>query len=189
MFQRLFENRSSVYLLLAVAAIIVGFLWTRTRERRYLYGIGGIAGLFALVFLLNLVRGETDGEQIERRVKEMAAAVKAKDLDAAFRHVSDRFRRGGTDKATLRTFAQTVLDRGEVNEFQVSKFERVRFRRVGDQEIGTIPFVVKVITNDAVYPFRVEGDFVRDPDGQWRLKDFRVYFITSTEEYHVPGLD
>ena len=59
----------------------------------------------------------------------------------------------------------------------------------GDQEIGTITFRVKVITSDAVIPFRVEGDFVRDPDGQWRLKGFRLYLLNSTEPSSVPGLD
>lgn len=189
MLQRLVENRSSVYLLLGVAAIIVGTLWVRTRERRYAYGIGGVAGLFALFFFINLLRSETDGEQIERKVKEMAAAVQARNLDGAFQHVSDQFHRGTIDKAALHAFAKNVIDRGELTDFQVSKFERVRFHRVGDQQIGTIVFRVKAITNDNVIPFRVEADFVRDSDGQWRLKNFQLYLLNSTEPSQVPGLD
>lgn len=191
MLQRLFESRSSVYLLLGVAAIVVGFLWLRTRNRRYGYGMAGIAALFALFFVINLTRSETDGEQIERKVKEMAAAVKAKNLDGAFQHVSDQFRRGGIDKPAMRGFAKNVVDRDELTDFQVSKFERVKFHRAAGNgpEIATITFRVKVITTDNVVPFRVECDFVRDPDGQWRVKDFRLYLLNRTDEYQVPGLD
>lgn len=188
---RLVESRSTVYWLLGVAAIGLAVLAVRTRDRRYVHGLGGVAALLALFFLVNLLRKETDGEQIERKVKEMAAAVRAKELDHAFDHVSPRFRRGATDRAALRGFVQNALDRHESADFRVSRFERVRFSQsTGDgPKIGTITFRLKIIADERVIPFRVEADFVCDADGQWRLKDFRPYLFNGTDPYPVPGAD
>src|SRR4051812_29579654 len=102
MFDWLFEGRLTVYLALAVVALILLGLYWRDRRRWFLFGIG-IVGVFVLTYLLLDRLVETNREQITRKLQEMAAGVKARSAERIFRHISDRFTFQGMNKATFRT--------------------------------------------------------------------------------------
>src|SRR5262249_29825533 len=54
MFDDLFEYRVTIYVILAVAAVIFVALWFRDRRRGWLYGLGVVALLAGVFFLLDL---------------------------------------------------------------------------------------------------------------------------------------
>src|SRR4029079_3531801 len=86
MFDALSEYRVAIYLILAVAAVILIALWFRDRRRGWLYGVGVVA-LLAGAFALIDWGVETPSKQIKRNLQTMAAAVQRKDTKAIFDHV------------------------------------------------------------------------------------------------------
>jgi ketosteroid isomerase-like protein len=193
-FAALFDHRSAIYLLLAVAAVGLGAVWIRTRDRRLAIGFAVAIGLLLLFGLIDLLRGETDTEQIVRKTRAMAAAVQAKDVDAIFRHVSDRFALGTVDKATFRAAAAETIRANEVQSLTVNNFGPVRFTPAGADSSATarIEFVAFIagVSGDfeGKRPLRVTARFVRDADGQWRLLGFDVFDGVNGEPLTVPHL-
>src|SRR5262245_48630629 len=111
----LVEDPSTVYFLLGIAALVFGvLLWIR-QERKWLYGIGVIAVLAALVALLDFLI-VTDFERMQLNVKEMSGAVAKKDVDRIFSHISDRFQMAGRDKKGFRGWVQDRIKNGDVTE-------------------------------------------------------------------------
>src|SRR5262249_52742942 len=72
-----------------------------------------------LVHFSALLFGESDQQQIERKIREMAAAVKTADLDRIFRHISDDFRYRNHDKPAFRQKADEVMRKRKVDEVVV----------------------------------------------------------------------
>jgi hypothetical protein len=185
-FDWLFEGRRSIYLILAVAAALLLMLWWRNRSRRWLIGVGVVA-LLALGYFGLSKTIETPRAQVERKMKEMAAAVKTRDTERLFRHISDRFRFRTLDKAGFRQTVQGVFDQRWIDELEVWDFS---FPGDSAREGAiTIAFKVKAkggrVGESDPTGRRAEATFVRDPDGQWRLQGFRVFKLLSTEEEDI----
>ena len=90
-FDWLFEGHLSAYFLLAATAALFIVLGIRTRKRRWYAVAAGVVALAGLYCLLDFAV-ETDREQIQRKVRAMAADLKAPaHLDAVMENVSDRF--------------------------------------------------------------------------------------------------
>src|SRR5579871_3006065 len=109
----LIEGDPVVYLVLGCVALASLALWWRTRKKRYAV-VGVVAVLLSLVFFLLDRSFESDREQIERKTREVAAAVQRHDVAGAFRHISEDFHYGGADKARLRSFAEEGVARRNV---------------------------------------------------------------------------
>jgi hypothetical protein len=176
-FDWLFEGRLSVYVLLVVAAAALVYLWVKTRKRHWLLAalfVGLLAGFY---FLLDRMV-ETDREQIERKVLEMAAAVRAKDIDGIFRHVSDNFRSAsGKTKKDLRDMANSYVRTGEVREIVVWQFA---FPDTPSRERKScnVSFLVKFHGNlgkAGDFFYRCQAVFDFDPQNGWRLKGFDLF--------------
>ncbi len=198
MFDWLFEGRTTVYVSLAAVGIFLLLAWQQTRKRLWLIGVGAVAVLAGLYFLLDRTV-ETDREQVERKVREMAAAVRTRNTDAIFTHISDRFNRNGRDKAQFRQMVDGVLRGRQVEEVEVWDFAFPEDFR------GTVTLPGDAAPSETIRVFfhakakggmapggpgnPCEGRFVRDPDGQWRLLDFQVFnpVITNQPE-QIPGL-
>jgi hypothetical protein len=187
------DNFDVVIILLSLAALALAYFWWRTRQRYYALGAGAAVLLLGLVcllvFLLPLLFGESDSQQIERKVREMAAAVKARNLDRIFRHVSNTFRFGSLDRTAFRQKAEEVIRRRDVEEVIVWDFERGEIAR--EKRSATVSFMVKAESNwqGSEFPYRCEADFVLDSDGQWRMRGFQIFnpVVDSKEPIHIPG--
>ncbi|MBY0527516.1 MAG: nuclear transport factor 2 family protein [Gemmataceae bacterium] len=192
MLQKLTDNRSTLFLLLGIAAIVLGMIWVRTRDRRCLYGLGGVGAVALVLLLLALFGPESDSAQIKRKVNEMAEGVKAKDVDRIFQHISEQFRYRSTDKQEFRQYADAALRRGEVAELRLSNIDKVEFlpAKAGEPATASIRFLAKPIAPGGDFDriFRVEAIFIRDPDGQWRLKDFLLRNPINNEPLVLPEL-
>ena len=180
MFDALFEYRVTIYLGLAIAAVSLIALWYRDRRRGWLYGLGGVAVLAGLFFLLDLTI-ETQNKQIRRKLQTMAQGVKNKDTKAIFDHVSDQFTWEGLNKAQFKEVVDRLVQGGVVNDLVIwdEKFP--------DAD-GNVVFMAKpkapgLLKDEAM--FRVRAKFVRDPDKQWRLKSFTVHNPVNDEKYEV----
>jgi hypothetical protein len=174
--------------LLAVVALGFVAAWWFTRKKQYLLGAAGAGAAALLVWLIaSLV--VTDRKQIEGAIRDMADAVRAHDVDRLMSHLSNDFRSPmGKSKEEARTAAKGYMDSGDVTEAVVGDFEPPEVSR--EKRTATISFFVKFkgkrITPD--HPgFRCETTFVLDPDNQWRVKGFKLFFPpTSNEEFPVP---
>jgi hypothetical protein len=179
MFDWLFEGWPAVYVLLLGGAAILGFLWTRDRKRHWLVAAGVLVGLAGVYLLLDWLV-ETRREQIERKTGEMAAAVKNRDVDRIFQHISSRFRIGqATDKARFRQKVEDGLKRGLIDSVEVWELRWPQaLPPAGSGQPARVVFMAKpkgspVLTG--AEQFRVEADFIQDPDGQWRMQGFQVF--------------
>jgi ketosteroid isomerase-like protein len=188
-FDWLFEGRSEVYWLLGVLAAVLLILWWWLRKRGLLIAVGVVAAFAGLYFVLDKLV-ETDREQIERKVREMAAAVTRRDPDAVFQHVSDQFASPqGKGKAEFKEVAKGYINSGAAGEVVVWGFE---FKQdvPRDKPLAPVAFMVKAKGNKFGVgdeaSFRCEATFHRDADGQWRLKGFKLFDALGTQQIPLP---
>jgi hypothetical protein len=190
-FDWLFEGRTNVYLILGVATAVLLALWWRDRKRHWLAGVLGVLFLAGGYYLLSRVV-QTPRKEVQRAVEEMAAAVKARDVDRIMSHVSEQFRHGGLDKPAFRQKVESALAQGVVGEVQVWDFKFPQEQPGGEGGPLRVVFEAKPFGGRASGSefFRVEADFVRDPDGRWRMKTFQVFhpFINTKQPLDVPQL-
>ena len=183
------EDPSTVYFLLGIAALVFGvLLWIR-QERKWLYGLGAVAVLAALVALLDYLI-VTDFERMQLHVKDMAGAVATKDVDRIFSHISPDFRKGGADKKLFRGLVQQAIKSGEVTELAVWEFERGDF--APDNKHAKVLFLVKgrgPHLGQKEY-LRCVATFVLEPDGQWRMTTYELTdpITAKGEPIDIPGL-
>jgi len=173
-FDWLFEGKAWVYAILGGAVVILAALWVRDRKRRWLYPIGG------LLVLVGCTSSSTWRWDAPRRDQAQAAGdgrrSQKRDTEGIFRHISDRFKLGTLDKAGSGRRLDAVLRAREVEDLRI-------WDVVADDERGKVVFKAKPHgsrTGTAAY-YLIRGEFVRDGDGQWRLRTFEVFnpFIES----------
>jgi len=187
-FDWLFEGRPTVYLVLATAAVILLALWWKARKRKYLIAVGVVAALAGVYYLLD-ASVESDREQIVRKVREMAAGVKAGDADKVFANVSDQFRRpSGTNKQQFRERAKPFLTPGRFTDVAVWEFQHKEEPSRAERK-AVVAFMVKIRgggTGAEDVPYRCTATFVLDTDDQWRLQSFTLLNPLGTDEMPLP---
>jgi hypothetical protein len=193
-FDWLFEGRTSVYLVLIVLGGVVVLQWARVgfpivQETRTRPPRRRLALLPILLVLIALLAGaynlldrlvETRREQITRKLQEMAAAVKARNVDHIFAHVSEQFNVQGMNRAAFRGYVETAIENRWADELVLW----------GDQfpdDSGGVNFFAKPkgprLQDTA---FGVRGRFVLDSDGQWRLQGFEVFLGLGGDALSLP---
>ena len=181
MFDWLFEGRVSVYAVLAALAVFLFLAWWQTRKRWILGGVVLAAALVGLYALLDRMV-ETDREQIVRKINEMAAAVNARNLNAAFVHISDQFRsHRGLSKSELRAAAQMHLDSRHVESVQLWD---IQFEGRPERERGEIHVFFSAKTH-GVQEFLADCNaiFAFHPEHGWQMRSFRLLKPQSNEEW------
>jgi SnoaL-like domain len=190
-FDWLFEARLSVSFLLLLVGVVLLVLWWQRRNRRLLLALAAV-GFLALVYFLLGFLGETDREQITRKVQEMGQAVDRKDLELLSRHISEQFEYKRTartlDKKALLDQTRSAIDRFGVRDARVSSLDVTKL----DQAKGTATVEFRGSADNnrmSRVAVPVEADFVRDPDGQWRLKTIRFFrpFVNNLEPWDPFG--
>ncbi len=197
MFDWLFEGRASVYVSLAAVAIVLLLAWQQTRKRLCLVGFGAALGLMGLYYLLDRLV-EAPREQVVRKLQEMAAAVRARDVNAISNHISERFTWRGMNRAQFRALLEGLLQGRQVDEVEVWDIHfpdesRAPTSLAGPQdppETILVSFWGKARGGQGIpntgNPY--EARFVRDPDGQWRMLHFEVFNpVLSNQPETIPG--
>jgi len=176
------EHNATVYMLLGVALVIVGAVWIRTQDRRLARAAAVIAGLLAALALLDLFGPESAGREIKRKVEEMARAIKTRQMDVLNRHVAESFHYEGFGKQAMIKLVEGFIASGMLTEVEVWKFEPPEI----NSKDGTAKITFRAKPKGSESPelfFRTVAQFVRDPDGQWRMKTFDIY--TEPHGHHV----
>jgi hypothetical protein len=170
----LVDDPSLVYLILGIPAVALAAGWWLTRRRGYLVGLGSVAGLLVLVWLLSHWI-DSDVKRIDRSLRAMAAGVEAGNADAVFEHVSKDFHLGALDKIGFRRWAEGYIRGGQVLGIEIWDVQAKDVSR--SRRAGTVVFKVKAkgeMTHGFEF-YNCRAQYVLDPDGSWRLKGFRLY--------------
>ena len=181
MFDWLFEahRHPAVYVFLAALAVLFVVMGMRTKKKRWLAAAAVPAALAGLYYLLD-VAVETDSEQIEHKIQQMAAGFKAPaHLDAVFDDISDDFQGPNDpalDKSALRDLVQRDIQSYGITEVKISDFhsgeisphEGQRRRRLPGQDHPVGPR-----RPDAV-PVHCDATFDHDAAHGWRMRTLKV---------------
>jgi hypothetical protein len=185
------DNLSLSVILLGTTTLVLGYAWWRTRQRSYAYGAGASIALIGAaclaVYLIPLLFGESDVQQIERKIREMAAGAKARDLDRISRHLAENFLYGSSDKRAFIGKAGEALIRHDVEDVVVWDFEFGEVSR--SKPACKVAFKAKPKGNwrgSEVY-YRCVAEFVIEPDSQWRMRTFRIFLGDTNQEATIPG--
>jgi hypothetical protein len=176
MFDWLFEGHLSVYVLLAAAAVLLIVLGARTRDRRWYATVAGVVALAGLYRLLDFAV-ETDREQIQRKVKALAAGLKAPaNLDAVLENVSDQFHCPFADsKTALREKAREQINTWNITEVRISDLRCGEISRERNRAVAE--FRAKVIgtfgTLEAA-PVFCTATFDYQPPQGWQMRELEV---------------
>jgi ketosteroid isomerase-like protein len=185
------EPETVLILLVAIAAIGSGVIAWRTRHRAWVI-IAFVSLLFlGLLFLLDKMF-LSDREQIAGSVQSMAAAVAPKDFNQVFSHISERFEYGPVNKAAFRKFAEDTSRNRQIDSLVVWNFQVLKFNETKDQAEVSFQFKVKAggrLGNIEEVFYLCKAVYLKEADGQWRMKTFKVYPLSSgDQQLTIPGL-
>ena len=172
----LYEGRLSVYILLGVTALALLYLAWQTRRRSFFIASGLVVGLIGLYFLLDKLV-ETDREQVRRKLLAMADAVKDHDTDGVVSLLSSQFSVWGMNRAEFRKYVDTALHDGSVDELTIWDIQFPREETPPPEGTLKVAFSARPKSGRyAVTPhFLCDALFVRESDGEWRMKEFKYY--------------
>ncbi|HEV3146470.1 MAG TPA: hypothetical protein VGZ47_21465 [Gemmataceae bacterium] len=144
-------------------------------RRTILFATGGIA--LALLLALGLCDYffESDREQIVRKLKEMSHGVRDRNLNRVFDHISESFQVGSVDKARLRSVAESAIQSGEVTDIETWGEKLDPIPSGATEATVEFRFKVKPPPGGNEVGYLGKGYFVKERDGQWRLKKFEVF--------------
>lgn len=183
------EPDSSLLLILAAVAVVAIAVWMRTRRQPWLW-IAIVCGLLlGLLFLFDKLY-QSDREQIGSKLQSTALAVKASDMDRVFANISETFNYASLGKAEFRRSADSVRQRWKIDELVIWDYELLRMDPARKQAEVRFRFKVKSTGSDIGNSFYLcKAEFVRDGDGQWRLRTFKIYPPTGMDQpLAIPGV-
>jgi len=188
MFDWLFEGHLSVYFLLTAAAVLFAVLGVRTRRRRWYAAAAGAVALAGLYCLLDFAV-ETDREQIQRKVKAMAAGFNAPaHLNAVFENVSDQFHCPFADsKTALHEKAQQQLIAWNITEVRISDLHCGEISR--ERKTAVAEFRAKVIGSFGpmeAAPVFCKATFAYEPPRGWRMRELEVHGEGLLQGVEIP---
>jgi hypothetical protein len=184
-FDWLFEGHPAVYAALGVVLIGLFYFYWQWRRKGWLFAMGFVILLIGLYALLDRLV-ETDREQIERKLEEMAAGVRAHNTDTVFEHVSDNFRSpGGNNKAKFRDEAEGRIT--SVTQLTVWNY-RYECKPERGKEFSGLRFRFKVVPSQlAADPwFDCQPVWEYDAVKGWQVKGFKIFKPDTTEEIFIP---
>jgi len=190
----LVDDAPTIYMVLGLLALVLGVVWWMNRGEDFgKKKLGWIRGLIARRLTLNqccamgltltgvlalavFILGffvDTDQKRIERAIKEMSDGVKEKNVDKIFSHISNQFNLSGRTKEAFRPMVEHHIRNGDITEVEAWGFEQAKLSE--DKKEASIEFLIKPKGNMTKAWYRCLATFIRDPDGQWRLKTFSVF--------------
>ncbi len=174
----------SLYLVFAVAFIVAAAIWSRKRGRNSLLAALGF-GLLLLGLYLVDVTFESPREQANRRVLAMADAATARDPERFVEQLSDSFNYRGANKQQMRTADIWNVLRNYNARVVVWDLSNADYTEHGDNEIE-VGFYVKGEAAQGMKIYRMKARFVRDPDGQYRVKTVKFFSPEGGNQEDAP---
>lgn len=173
------DPSDTFYVLLFVMALIAIVVWLRSRDKKSQFGaIAGVI-LFAL-FIICDQAFDSPREESMKRVEDMVAALNERNADLLRAHVSDSFEYKGKQKSDVKQFVELAKQHNV--RVAVWDFDRERVVEVSDNEIDIVFNGKAVFPDGKEIPSHFKTKFVKEKDGQWRLKTFARYDIMKKEQ-------
>lgn len=162
-----FEDPLYVYIALAFAELVLAAVWYERRTRRALALLAVPVVLAGGAFLLERAV-QTDREVIVASAREMAEGLSAGDFEPLERYVSRDFHGPLGSRDAVLARSRRVIDRYELSAVEVRSVE---VTVEGEQAVMTGGTVVEGGYEGATFRTLVgwEIDWVREPDGVWRI--------------------
>jgi len=180
----------ALYLILIAGVIVTGTLAARNQDRRSFIRLGIALGLLLVLFLVDRFF-ESPREEANRRVSAMAAAAMAANPDRFMENVSTSFEMRGANRERLKAAPAWGLIRNHRVRVAVWGFSPDTYEEINDKEIE-VGFYLKVEVENpqgmAMWDSRAR--FVKDSDGQYRLKTVKFYNPAEgglNAEVAIPG--
>jgi hypothetical protein len=177
------DDPTGVYFTLAALAILCLFGFVYTRRVIYLAGVGGMALLAAGVFWLDYLV-ITDREQVALNTEKLTDAVNRKDVEGFGQFISKEFYTDGVRRDTLMQRAREVFPSLRtvtlrVNEIKAETGGRVLVCHCTGSATGTVSSYEL-----AGQPYLITFTYVKDGDGQWRIRKFEVWDVTGRQRFY-----
>jgi hypothetical protein len=181
------DPSNTFYILALVFALVAVGLWVHKKDRPNLVRAAAVVGLVVLVVLIDLGFKSPREESVDK-VKEISAAINDKDWGRFEANLSSGFEYKGHDKAKfVEKVKSAVTAHGPVTtawDFKVPDDLKPK----GPDEF-LVQFEGKAEAAGKPFMAHIVATFVKDPDGQWRLKTFTAYdYIQKRQPIDVPGL-
>lgn len=183
----LFDSRTTIWIILALAAVITGVVWKQNRSRGAVIALGTI-GALALLYLALGFLITTDEEHIENTLQSMVTKFNENNLDEAFNNFSPQFQYAGLNREDWKQRAKDVKSRYGVSNMRIWDIDVV----INENDItqAKVTFKVKVDVNvsNAAPFFRCESVFRKEVDNQWRLTTFQLFWPQKEQPFQIPGV-
>ena len=179
----------TVYLVLAAVAVVAGLVWLSRRTRRTFGVFLAVLTVAVAVGLIDLLF-ESPREAAVRGVRELSKAINARDWDRFDSRVSKEFEYKGLKKADLRNKMAGVIGMFDART-AVWDFDRDKVTQIGDDQVSVVFDAKGDPKSGAAYYTHLKATFVREADGEWRLKTIAVYsYVSKSEgpEEAIPGI-
>jgi hypothetical protein len=179
----LVEDPTPVYVILGTAVVILLALYWNRRKRGYLYGVGGVFLLIGLVWLIDFLV-VTDREKVQAALRAMAGRIQALDVDGAFQFVSDDYDGPHRPKKEFREWCRSRMAALGVSELRV--WDETVVEASAASRTGRAEFMIKGQGSIGQGMYLVRANFVLDPDGQWRLRNFTLHNPAANTNEALP---
>jgi hypothetical protein len=177
------ENATLFYLLLGIAALVLGARWWMTRNNKLLLGLIPVVALGIGVWCIATFT-DTDQKKIQRIVEEMALGVREGNAERIFRHVSRTMKFRNMRFTDFRAYAEKHLRDGKAKDVTVSKFSFSDVSRAAAK--AKVEFWAH--TEEALgLPIRCEADFALE-EGVWRMTTLELFQGNFQRPWQGPGL-
>lgn len=179
----------TVYVVLILAALIWGGVALRYPKRMTRIVAAVWIALLILIFAIDFFV-ESPREQSVRKVSAMVDAMNARNSDALLAHASESFDYKGQKKSRLGSVELWNVLRSQNVRVSVWDFSRDDVQ-MPDDTTTVIGFMAKGEGGGRQVPMYIRATFVRDPDGQWRVRTFATYDPLQKargSELTIPGL-
>jgi hypothetical protein len=177
--------------LLFAGMIAFAAAWWRTRKKQY--AIGAVfLGLLLCVYIGLTGLVETSSKQMERRVREIAASVKDRQIKKVLEeNLADDFHVASYNKAAFIDKAQSLKDHFGVERLEVFQFQLMAIDR--SKGTATLHFKAKPIVSGQETPwYLVKAQFVMISKGrwseEWKMRSFEYFhpFVDTETPLQIP---
>ena len=168
-----FENPTTLWILLIIAAVVCGTIWRRTGSKGCRAGAVACMAAGVVVGILAWAV-ETDREKLQRTLKTMSDAMAAGHAETFIGCISPAYQSGSHGKAAL----AGVVRRGLEVIRADAETPRIAFGDSDAVVTQTCRFYpapgAKPMLPPEAHRVVWEGVFAPDPDGEWRLRSATV---------------
>jgi hypothetical protein len=180
---------NAFYLILFVLVVIAGGIWFRYRDRGSMVRCAAVAALLLVIFMIDTFV-ESPREVGIRKVNEMCAAATEPNPDKFVANVSESFEYAGANKQKVRQSGAWEMVKRHEARIVATGFDRDKFNQVSDTEFEQEFLATAKGKDGGVLQRYVRARFVRDSDGQYRLKGVKFFDPMTggmNHEEPIPG--